>query len=94
MPKTDVQKFLEEEKERSERKQQMIETVLAERAEAVKTYDEQLRLLGYQKQIPVAVSSTGIKRQRDPSKPCGQCGAIGHDRRFHRAENIKKKKAS
>jgi hypothetical protein len=37
---------------------------------------------------------TGIKRPRDPNKPCPICGEKGHDGRFHRSDKAKKKKVS
>ncbi len=89
MPKTDVQKFLEEEQERSARKQEMIDAILMDRDEKMKEYDDQLKLLGY-KEMP-APKGKGT-RQRDPNKPCPVCGELGHDARKHRADNLKKKK--
>lgn len=35
--------------------------------------------------------ATGVKRMRDPNKPCPICGQTGHDARRHRGESKKKK---
>ena len=47
MPKDDVQRFLDEEKTRQERKQALIQQLLDDRDAAVKEFDDQLALLGY-----------------------------------------------
>lgn len=36
-------------------------------------------------------SKSGIRRMRDPNKPCPICGQTGHDGRFHRGQSKKKK---
>lgn len=95
MPKTDLDKFLEEEDQRAAKKQELIDQLLADRAEAVKTFDDQLAKLGYRssttKEPRAAKAGT---RQRDPNKPCGVCGFVTnppHDARAHRSQGKTKK---
>lgn len=77
MPRTEVQRFLDEEKERQGRKQALIDQLLAERDEKMAEYDEQLALLGYQADVvasrPAPVPRTGERNQRS----CKKCLSLG-----------------
>ena len=48
MPENDVEKFLAEQKSIEDRRKQLIEALLREKAEAIKAFDEKLAKLGYE----------------------------------------------
>ncbi len=94
MPLTEVDKFLAEEEERAERKQEMIDSLLAERDEKIAEYDEKLARLGYRASVVgsvVRAAKSGITRQRDPNALCPICKIPGHDARKHRSQGKDKK---
>ena len=61
---------------------------IQELLEARGKLDDQLKALGYSS----GQRSSGVKRQRDPNKPCPVCGEKGHDARKHRGEKKTKAK--
>lgn len=48
MPDNDVDRFLADEKSIEERRKQLVDGLLREKAEAIKAFDEKLAKLGYQ----------------------------------------------
>ena len=48
MPDNDVEKFLAEQKAVEDRRKQLIEALLREKADAIKSFDEKLEKLGYE----------------------------------------------
>jgi hypothetical protein len=88
MPKTEVQRFLEEEREYTARRQALIDKVLTEREAIVQDYDEQLRALGYHANgsAPTSRRRRTISTSRTVCKICGfqtdpPHGAISHGQR-------------
>jgi len=80
-PQAEIQKFIEEERTRESRRQELIQAILKERDEKISEYDEQLRLLNYNADPVSALSggriggggqsaggtkATGKKRQMSP----------------------------
>lgn len=64
MPKDEVQRFLDEEKTRQERKQALIQQLLDARDAAVKEFDDQLALLGYLAEPVSRLSGPGASGEK------------------------------
>lgn len=69
----------------------------------VAAVDEQLAIISEAQQTLLKLgynasktskSGSGTTRMRDPNKPCGVCGQLGHDGRFHRKDTVGKKKTA
>jgi hypothetical protein len=77
MPRTDVQRFLDEEKERQGRRQELIEQLLADRDAKMAEFDEQLALLGYQADVVAAPPAPAPRTRERNQRSCKKCLALG-----------------
>jgi hypothetical protein len=96
MSSSDVVRFLEEERSRHSRRQQLIRELLTEREQRIRELDDQLRLLGYTEgQTGTAAPRRrrgGARIRRIGEKPCAICGfrtKPPHDARWHRGQQTK-----